>query len=305
MKLWPYFDELQAPLAIVPFPRSLSLLARRSLLSGNSSHYTTNRAAPSLLLFFVEKWVGFGQQNPLLQRSIIVEVAVLIVIARGEDLGDGDGISSIGENLDGYGGGVSAIGGDLGYTNVAARGENLGGCGNGISATGGDLNDDGVAARGENLGGGGDSAKSDDLGVVNGVSTTREELDVVDGDVSTTGEDLGDGSIATKSETLSGDSGSASSENLGSVSASIEQNLGDIAFVTATDVPIIPSNSKSETDVSKNSYYNDFFDEGENDEYGSDVHEEVRILRKQKGLPKKKRSDETKKEKKRALNKRC
>ncbi|KAF3648013.1 putative methyltransferase PMT21 [Capsicum annuum] len=204
------------------------------------------------------------------------------VIARGEDLGDGDGISSIGENLDGYGGGVSAIGGDLSYTNVAARGENLGGCGNGISATGGDLNDDGVAARGENLGGGGDSAKSDDLGVVNGVSTTREELDGVDGDVSTTGEDLGDGSIATRSETLSGDSGSSSSENLGSVSASIEQNLGDIAFVTATDVPIIPSNSKSETDVIKNSYYNDFFDEGENDEYGSDVHEEVRILRKQK-----------------------
>ncbi|PHT45895.1 putative plastid-lipid-associated protein 12, chloroplastic, partial [Capsicum baccatum] len=46
------------------------------------------------------------------------------------------------------GGGVSAIGGDLGDGGVAARGENLGGAGSDFFSSGGDFGNVGIAARG-------------------------------------------------------------------------------------------------------------------------------------------------------------
>ncbi|KAF3643633.1 hypothetical protein FXO37_21891 [Capsicum annuum] len=60
-------------------------------------------------------------------------------VARGEDLGSGDDISSISKHLGGCGGDVSAIGEDLGDGGVAARGENLGGSGSDFFASGGTL----------------------------------------------------------------------------------------------------------------------------------------------------------------------
>ncbi|KAM3339749.1 hypothetical protein P3S68_029618 [Capsicum galapagoense] len=132
----------------------------------------------------------------------------------------------------------------------------------------------------ENLSGGG-TARSEDLGGGDDVSSIG---------VAARGEDLGgSGGGGARSDDLGGvNDNSATGEDLSGVSACVNQNLGDTTFVTAANIPVIPSDWESETDVSEKSDYYDFFDEGEDDEYGSDVHEEVGILREQKKAAKKK-----------------
>ncbi|XP_047249946.1 PE-PGRS family protein PE_PGRS16-like [Capsicum annuum] len=229
---------------------------------------------------------------------------------RGENLGGGDDVSSIGKDLGGCGGGVFAISRGLGDGSVAARGENLGGGSSDFFASSGDFGDVGVAATSEDLGGGGVSTIGGDLGNGGGVARDQylagcgSDFFAAGGDfgvnsVAGRGEDLGGGGGSNKSDDLGSVNGvSATGENLGGVSAGINQNLCDTTFVTTTNVPVIPFDWENKSDVSEKSDYCDFFDEGEDDEYGSDVHEEVRILREQKRAAKRKRSDETKKRKK-------
>ncbi|KAF3670586.1 putative transcription factor-like [Capsicum annuum] len=209
-------------------------------------------------------------------------------VDRGEDLGGGDDVSSIGKDLGGYCGGVFAISGGLGDGGIAARDENLGGGGGNFFANSGDFGDIGVSARGEDLGGGGVSTIGGDLN--NGGAAARAQYLADCGS--------GGGGSGRSDDLDSVNDVSATGENLGGVSAGINQNLGDTSFVTAADVPVIPSDWESKSDVSEKLDYCDFFDEGEDDEYGSDVHGEVKILREQKRAAKKKRSDETKKKKK-------
>ncbi|XP_047270392.1 glycine-rich cell wall structural protein 1-like [Capsicum annuum] len=116
---------------------------------------------------------------------------------KSEDLGGGNDIFSIGKDLGGCGGGISAIGGDLGDSGVAARGENLSSGGSDFFASGGDFGDIGITARGEDLGGDGVSTIGRDLGYSVGAAR-----DFGGGGVSTIGGDLGNGGGAARGENL-------------------------------------------------------------------------------------------------------
>ena len=71
-------------------------------------------------------------------------------------------------------------------------------------------------------------------------------------------------------------------EDLGRASASSEEDLGGTSFAAAaSDIPEVGFDWESEIEGSDDSVNADLSDEGE-DEYGSDVHEEVINLRKDK-----------------------
>ncbi|KAH0744278.1 hypothetical protein KY290_032271 [Solanum tuberosum] len=70
-------------------------------------------------------------------------------------------------------------------------------------------------------------------------------------------------------------------EDLGRASVSVGEDLGGTSSAAASDIPEVGSDWESKTEASDDSDNADLSDEGE-DEYGSDVHEEVINLRKEK-----------------------
>ncbi|KAH0747949.1 hypothetical protein KY290_027181 [Solanum tuberosum] len=109
------------------------------------------------------------------------------------------------------------------------------------------------------------------------------------------GEELGMTS-ANVGEDLGRDSAGVG-EDLGRDSVSVGEDLGGTSsVVAASDIPEVGFDWESETEASDDSDNADLSDEGE-DEYGSDVHEEIINLRKEKRAAKIK-----KREKKRALD---
>ncbi|KAH0745803.1 hypothetical protein KY285_007460 [Solanum tuberosum] len=100
------------------------------------------------------------------------------------------------------------------------------------------------------------------------------------------GEELGE-VLGRTSASVGEDLGRASAdvgEDLGRASVSVGEDLGDTSSAaTAYDIPEVGSNWESETKASDDSDNADLSDEGK-DKYGSDVHEEVINLRKEKRL---------------------
>ncbi|KAH0656101.1 hypothetical protein KY285_030983 [Solanum tuberosum] len=97
-----------------------------------------------------------------------------------------------------------------------------------------------------------------------------EELgEVLGGTSASVGEDLGRASVGV-------------GEDLGIDFVSVGEDLGGTSSAAAaSDIPEVGSDWESETEASDDSDNADLSDEGE-DEYGSDVHEEVINLRKEK-----------------------
>jgi len=100
------------------------------------------------------------------------------------------------------------------------------------------------------------------------------------------GEELGRTS-ASVGEDL-GKASASVGEDLGRDSVSVGEDLGGTSSsAAASDIPEVGSDWESETEASDDSDNADLSDEGE-DEYGSDVHDEVINLRKEKRAAKKK-----------------
>ncbi|KAF3623576.1 hypothetical protein FXO37_31806 [Capsicum annuum] len=153
-----------------------------------------------------------------------------------------------------------------------------------------------VGSNGEELGG-----VEENLG--SGVAATIVQNLSSAPSASTVEKSSGSGVATTVEQNFNSDGGGVSASGeyiLGSdcyASSHGEQNLGGTSFVTASDVSIISSDWESESDDTANSDYEDFFYESD-DEYSSDVHNEVRVLREEKRVVKKKISEEKKGKKK-------
>ncbi|KAH0693475.1 hypothetical protein KY285_020572 [Solanum tuberosum] len=108
------------------------------------------------------------------------------------------------------------------------------------------------------------------------------------------GEELGE-VLGTISASVGEDLGRASAgvgEDLGRDSVSVGEDLGGTSSATvASDMPEVGSDWESEIEASDDSDNADLSDEGE-DEYGSDVHEKVINLRKEKRVAKKNKRKE-------------
>ncbi|KAH0681633.1 hypothetical protein KY284_022718 [Solanum tuberosum] len=104
------------------------------------------------------------------------------------------------------------------------------------------------------------------------------------------GEELGRTSASVREDLCRASTGVG--EDLGRDSVSVGENLGGTSSAAAaSDIPEVGSDWESETEANDDSDNADLSDEGE-DEYGSDVHEEVINLRKEKRAAKIKKRKE-------------